>query len=623
MIKIRFLLLIIASVIFSTDLIAESLPKNFLQMLHQDYLALKQQLPNASAKEIKVFLQHYANTPVAKQLYKLWLIQLAQQKRWKDYQDFYKADEDLSLRCYALLASFNVKTPKNFLAQVLPLWQVGTSQPAACNELFNVLIKRQLLTEPAIWQRFQLAMMEENISLAQQLAKLLTTKEKQHIAQVWLAVYKHPKNFSKIFSLARQWQQKILAQGIQRVALTDIRYAQQLWDKYAEQYPFSIDERDAIYRIFSLEYAFEGNVILSDRWSKKLPANKIDAALREWQIRAAMLKQDWLQVQKHIERLPEEERKMPQWRYWLARAFGERQQQQKAAIIYKSLRQEKNYYGFLASLQLKQAIMFVPTASAPIKTDILFAVVSKEDLAYLKKVYQQGSHTDARLLLKTLLASLNDAEKYALAVQLVEWDWHERAIAVMEETNYAKDYTDNIRIRFPLAYVDIVKRAALQFNLSPALIYAIIRQETTFQHDAKSTADAMGLMQILPKNARALAPKMQVTLKGPYDLLQPENNIKLGTAYLSYLDKYFKHHYTLTASAYNVGITNIIKRQKKQLRQMPMDLWIETMPWKETRNYIRNVMTYYVIYQYRLGQPLTLEPFMWVSKASPSPVRKI
>jgi soluble lytic murein transglycosylase len=163
-------------------------------------------------------------------------------------------------------------------------------------------------------------------------------------------------------------------------------------------------------------------------------------------------------------------------------------------------------------------------------------------------------------------------------------------------------YWDDLQVRFPIVYKEHVTKAAQQTSVNPLFIFAVTRQESAFVHDAKSPAGAVGLMQLLPATAKQTAQKNGLSFT-PQDLIMPEKNIALGSRYLDHLLGVFDGNRILAAAAYNAGPTRVKKwLNKDKGAQLPYDVWIETIPYKETRGYVQNVLSFSVIYAYRLGQ---------------------
>ena len=176
------------------------------------------------------------------------------------------------------------------------------------------------------------------------------------------------------------------------------------------------------------------------------------------------------------------------------------------------------------------------------------------------------------------------------------WGWHDRAILTMARTQY----NDDLELRFPLVHREQVLSQAEINNIDPAFAYAVIRQESAFIADARSHAGALGLMQVLPRTAQQLAKGLDVQINHPLDILDISKNLRFGMKYLRKALNRYDNNAVLATAAYNAGYPRVNKWLPEK-GVIPSDLWAETVPFAETRNYIQNIMAYTAIYEQRLN----------------------
>jgi soluble lytic murein transglycosylase len=195
---------------------------------------------------------------------------------------------------------------------------------------------------------------------------------------------------------------------------------------------------------------------------------------------------------------------------------------------------------------------------------------------------------------------MDHAELIAAALIADRWGWHDRAILTVAK---AERY-DDLGLRFPLAHRDAVVRQARARGLDSAWVYGVLRQESAFMADARSSAGALGLMQLMPATAKLVARRINYPLRSDYELLEPETNIRFGTSYLRMVLDQLGDQPVLATAAYNAG-PGRVKRWTAERGHLPMDMWIETVPFRETRDYLQRVLAYTAIYEWRLGQEPT------------------
>jgi len=186
-----------------------------------------------------------------------------------------------------------------------------------------------------------------------------------------------------------------------------------------------------------------------------------------------------------------------------------------------------------------------------------------------------------------------DKERLTLAAKLAQrWHWDQVAIATLVKA----DYWDDLGLRFPVYYADQVRNNAMLQQVEPAIVFGLIRQESIFNKDAESAVGALGLMQIMPKTGMQIARELKEKWQSEQSLFSPDVNVRYGAFYYKKLLNRFQGHAALAAAAYNAGQGRVAK-WLPSVGAMPADIWIETIPFKETRKYVTSVLAYAIIYQ--------------------------
>ena len=208
--------------------------------------------------------------------------------------------------------------------------------------------------------------------------------------------------------------------------------------------------------------------------------------------------------------------------------------------------------------------------------------------------------TEARREWHSATRDMNPTQLRAAAKLAKQRGWHDRAIFTLARTGY----WDDLELRFPLEHAELVKANADLHGIDIAWVFAVMRQESAFMSNARSHAGAMGLMQLMPATARQVAKNV---LKTPpprrQELFQPDTNIALGSAYLKQMKGELGDSAVLATAAYNAGPHRVTRWLPQET--LPADIWIELVPFKETRGYLRRVLAYTVIYEKRMGIPPT------------------
>jgi soluble lytic murein transglycosylase len=580
--------------------------------LYYDYLLPR--LSQVPPREVQDFLLRFDDTPISARLRSAWLHELGRSGRWDTYLETYQAadEQDTALNCYALrarLSGMDVRDPpQDWLAGVEKLWLVGRSQPDECTPLFTAWRKGGHLSTDLIWQRITLAMENRELDLAGYLAKELDAEGQRWVAR-WQRMYKAPEDMLQhpdyVSDVAKA--RTIVRYGIKRLARDDAALAAAQWEQLKTRYTFSAEESAMTERDIAIAAALER---LPEALSllSAVDDSQVDEKVRQWRVRSAVAQQDWPAVLKWIETMNDAERAMGDWRYWKARALqnlttapadASVQGDPKilAKEIYTELARERTYYGFLANDQLGNAYE-IEADPILVSAEEMTRFLSLPNMVRIEELKQLGMDTEFYSEWQYALSRFDQRQLEVAAVVAHRWGWYDRAIFASAKANHR----DDLELRFPLLYKEAVYANAAQSNLDPAWVYGVIRQESAFAPEARSSAGALGLMQLMPATGRKVAKGIKVRLKNTGQILDTDKNIRLGTAYLREVLDENNGHQALATASYNAGPHRV--RQWLPAATLPADIWVETIPFTETRNYVQQVMAFTTIFSQRLGREI-------------------
>ncbi|PPD41473.1 MAG: lytic murein transglycosylase [Methylobacter sp.] len=557
---------------------------------HLLYEWLKKHLQKTD--KVADFLSRYEKTRYAPLLRAKWLDYLAKHGRWKEYAKYYQGGENAARECHYLWALHETGDKQKALGEAQRLWLTGVSQPQACDALFAEFMQSPMFGSDLIWQRFELAIDQENWPLVEYLRRLLD-KTAQKTADFWLQVYKNPYlvKDSGLWVSNDAMTGRIFAEGVARLALSDVRMALQLWDG-RKQY-LSLDDKviDKVDKKLAL-------VLFSHRdhraYQRLQQVRMPDDKVREAKIRAALLEQNWQHVNEALMSLPWAVQQEPAWQYWRGRALTMMGRVQEAQTIYQKLSDDRSFYGFLAADKLGSGYT-IGDKPVLVADGQFEALLKQPGFRAIEEWRLLGRDLEARRQWWFAIESL-DKERLMIAAKLAQqWQWDQVAIMTLVKAGY----WDDVALRFPLRYVDDVRRNAARQNLDPAIILGLMRQESMLDSKALSAVGAKGLMQMMPATAEQVANKLDENWLGDQQLFMPAVNIRYGSYYFAELLQRFDGHAALAIAAYNAGPNRVAKWLPVN-GHVPADIWIETIPYKETRKYVTSVLSYAIIYQHRL-----------------------
>ncbi len=586
--------------------------KNYPLVAYLEYQELSERLMDQPTKDVEQFFHRYPNSYVAERMRHRWLRALAIKERWSEYRRFYDHNlTDPELACLNLRARL-VTGDKTALKDVEPLWNIEKPQSASCDPVFQEWKRAGYLTPALLWSRHQKAVKADEISLAASLAQEMSPTQ-QAPALLYENVAQNPRLIlqPEYFKAQTPEMRVSIALGLEKYAQIDAQEALLLWKVYSGRKDFTEDER------LNISYSIARQLLRQDFGGE---AEALVAAtpnlsrpdLMESLIREALAKQDWEKAFQWISRLPAESKKTERWTYWQARVMEQLKikeyEGKTPKDFYTAVANTRSYYGFLASdkLGISYSLLDKPLS---INKEILKKVESNPGIQRAREFYLLGNLATASREWTFTTNRLPSTEEMVAAGRLADrWGWYRQAIQTMQDS----DYWDELSVRFPIPFHEHVKAAARQTSIDPHFMYAIAKQESAYNIDAKSPVGAMGLMQLMPTTAKATAKKAGLMYR-PQDLLLAEKNIVLGSRYLEELLNSFSGNRILAAAAYNAGPSRVRQWLKKNETKLTYDVWIETIPYKETRLYVQNILSFAVVYAYRTGSQ---QPFITPQEAA-------
>jgi soluble lytic murein transglycosylase len=576
----------------------------------EPYLAYKditRRLSRRNHAEILAFRELYAATPLADPLMQSWLHSLGKRGKWEDYLKYFDPSVRTAiLTCFELTAMHKTGRSEEAFARAEAVWMVDYSQPDECDATLKAWREAGNLTPELTWQRFTMSLQANHTSLASYLSRFLDAEDKE-LGSLMRQVHRRPKLMKRksLFKGGDSKTREVIIHGIRRLARRHANLALDLWQDYIQDKDFSETERTDTYTYLAIKL---GQQYDTENRIDAIPVNLgSNPALLETHTRLALHKGDWAEALDLINAMPKTLQQTPAWRYWKARVLSQSNNpanQSLASTIFSEMAQTRGFYGFMAADLLKKPYQF-DNSSIKADNDDIARIESLAGIQRARELLILENKSWARREWRFSTTNLTRADLEIAAKVASNWGWYEQAI----HTTIKAETWDDLSVRFPLAYHDYFIANARIADIPINWSLAIARQESSFMPDAKSSAGALGIMQVMPATARLIAHSALVTYRSKYDLIDPLTNIKLGSTYLGQMLRRFNNNRVLASAAYNAGPSRV----KGWLNEnQPLDVWIETIPLKETRNYVQNVLLFSVIYSHRSDhqQPL-IYPNEW------------
>jgi len=571
---------------------------NYVLAGYLDYAWLAPRLDGADPDTVRKFIADNADAPVSDQLRRAWLHQLARRGQWELFMaEYHDVDDDDTLRCYHFSQQFRRAADKRALAtEFEALWLVGRSQPDACDKAFSAWQQAGLLTPELVWARITLAMDRGQLGLATHLARRYLDRDGQRWVERWQAMYRDPRaGLARInFNMDTPMARAIVRTGVARLGGSDPEFAMARWEALKQSYSFLGEDDNDVRRRLGIQAARQHRAV-AVQWLAAVAADPGDTELRQWRARAAVRAGEWQVARQFIASMPEQERASSEWRFFLARALEETGDKEQARALYHELARAAGYHGFLAADRLGEpyAIAHSAVAAAPAEVDEL---AGRRAVRMAQELFELGEIVPARRQWAWAIRGASPRDLQIAALIAHRWGWHDRAIMTVRRSGYDAD----LELLFPVLYKEHVQSNATRHHIDPEWIYGVLRQESAFMSDVASSAGALGLMQLMPRTGREMARELKLNVPNRYAMLRVDNNIKLGSGYLDRMLEANDNHMVLATASYNAG-PHRVKRWRPETEPLDADVWVETIPFDETRGYVRNVLGFTTIYDYRLG----------------------
>ncbi len=544
---------------------------------------LRANIDTVSTTEVDNFIQQYGTLRPARELRYRYALNFVRrdnlQGYLKIYEQFYQGQGVEKLDCLALQAEIKAGRHRRVEYRAIELWQVGKSQVDECDPVFEYLENRKLLGIIEYQRRYGLAVDERNFTLA----------------AMWQLAQTDPEAF-----LRRKWTRsgdstlrEQLVYAAERLTYRDPELAHKLWGRAVRKHKFSEAQKLLAAQHIALWTARDNMADAYKRLFKLAPAAQSDEVLR-WRARTSLRATRWKRLLTDIAAMPDAERNSDEWRYWRAIAQIESGQALAARADLESLHLERSYYGFLAADKLDKSYALDNTVLAANELKVS-ALEMRPELIRARELFLVGQDGRGRSEWDAVIRFLSDEDKIQAAILAHRWGWHSRAIAAVASLG---EY-DDLSIRYPLPFKKSFEASSSQASISSTWAYGIARSESLFMRDVRSSAGAIGLMQLMPATGRDVAKEIKLPYSGLATLVDPESNIRLGTTYLGQMNQRYKGNQVLATAAYNAG-PHQVDRWLPERGVIDARIWIENIPFNETRKYVKKVLAAQAIFHWRM-----------------------
>ena len=544
---------------------------------------------------VRVFLDRFAGTLAAEGLRRDWLLSLARRGLWPEFEQQLprltaRGSDDPQPGCADARHRALTGDPIAVAAarEALP---VGRELGEACVALLEQLAGQGVLSQADIWRRLLAAVDGGALVAVRKFAALLPHFDEGRalnaaLEQPQSEVLVAPNaNFRElvVIALARQARNEPL-QAAERL----MRYGPRLSDEDRAWVWAQVAAAGAR-RLHpdAAQWAQRGAIVAG----AGVPLGTVSDETLGWLVRAGLRNRDWKLVRGAIERMTEAGRADPAWRYWWAKSVFAEGRTEEANQQMRAIAGPWNFYGLLAAEELGM-VQTLPPRPPPSTEEEIAEVLGQNGVIRALKFSDLTLRTESVKEMAFTVRTLSDRQILALSEGLRRRGMHDRSIAVAERTVATHD----AGLRFPTPYRELLSDAARSQSLEPAFVYGLVRQESRFLAEARSGVGAAGLMQLMPATAKWVARKVGANGFTPGRIHEPDLNLRFGSFYLRRVLDELDGSPLLAAAAYNAGPG----RPKAWRASLPVSVegaaFAETIPFTETRDYVKKVLANSVTY---------------------------
>jgi soluble lytic murein transglycosylase len=577
-----------------------------------EYAALRRDADTLPLADGQAFLAKHPKDAVGAAFRAVWLPALSRRQEWQAFRAAWTpSGQPDAMRCAELNARLATgAADAQWISDAQALWRDGgDALPSNCDPVFAELGAREGGLPPVLrWERFDKAVAAGNASVMRTIAGGLPDADRA-LALRYAAFVAGPAS-DKARADALQWpaddrSRTVAVQGLAALAKDDPDAAEAALPVLAKALAFTeADNGRVLYQVALWTVA--SYLPKSQQRLAAVPASAYDERLHEWQVREALARSDWPAALAAIRAMPAAQRADPRWTYFEGRLLALTGDAAGARAAWQRAAREPVFHGFLAADRIGAPYALCPWLP-PSDAKAKAAVAADPALSRAVRLYRIERKDWAVREWNDALSRFDDTQR-RYAVEVAEDNgWFDRGVFGLGRT---PDERRLYALRFPLHHDATIRREAARNGLDPSWVAAEIRAESVFDIRARSSANARGLMQVVPATGAAEAKRLGLPWHGAETLYDPDTNIAIGSAYLrKVLDRYGGKPYFAIAG-YNAGPTPL-QRWQAQRPGMDPDFWIETISYKETRDYVARVLAFSTVYDWRLdGKALPLDARM-------------
>jgi soluble lytic murein transglycosylase len=552
------------------------------------YWGLSMRLEDASLAEVHQFFERYGDTYVAERLRGEWLKVLGKRGAWDEFEREHAlyGPQDLEIDCYEWMRRLEAKQASGDEA-MRAMWREPREWPPGCGRLADRLGQAGHVSAADVWRRVRMLFEAGQITAAKTTLGYLARRDSPD-ERLLAEAARDPRRLLERLPkhIGKRSLRELAVLAVLRYARADPGGAARALEKIAPRLPE--DERSYLWGRIAYEAAREHHAQALE-WYGRAEASDFDGNQRAWLARAGLRAGRWDVVRDAIDAMPTSMRREPTWTYWYGRALAAEGQPTRARDYYLRIAGQTDFYGLLAADELGYAAALPAAAHVPSEDEVA-AAGGNPAVKRALELIRLGIRTEGVREWQFATRRFDDTRLLAASEVARRAEVYDRSIQAADRT--VRQH--NFALRYPAPFREVFSEYAKTYGLDEAWVLGLVRQESRFITEARSEAGAAGLMQVMPRTARYVARKIGLRDYRPKSMTEVQTNVTLGTGYLKMVLDQLGHP-VLASAAYNAGPARA-RRWRDPTRALEGAVYVETIPFPETRDYVKKVMANAVFY---------------------------
>ncbi len=548
----------------------------------------------ANADPMRDFLERQAGSLLAEQLRRDWLKVLGKREQWDLFEQQFPhlAIGDPVTTCYALQARWR-RGDDSALAEVTTHWHSPRELPAGCLPLAHAMIQSGRYGAAQLWDRFRLLTGAGQMAAAKRVSEWLPPSQAIDQKKMDLAAVSPARHLAHLpKDLSNRAARELAIVALDKLARNDPEAASGYWDDRLRA-RFTAGEQAYVWSVLGAHGA-RRHLAEAIGWFARAGNAPMSDEQLAWRTRIALRQGNWAEVRSAIEQMTPLARHDPAWTYWLGRALREQGRTAEAEAAFIRIADGHHFYGRLAAEELGLPLQLPPQAAGPAAEELEQAA-NHPGMQRALALFRLGQRLDAIREWNWAIRGMDDRMLLAVAHVARKNEYWDRAINTADRTVSSHDFT----LRYLIPHRAVFTDQARFRQLDEPWVLGLVRQESRFLNIARTSAGAAGLMQLMPATAAWIARRIGMKDFSWSRVNEPGVNVALGTSYLRHVLDDLDGHPVLAAAAYNAGPGRA--RRWRDAKPLEGAIYAESIPFTETRDYVKKVMSNTVYYAAVMG----------------------